>query len=63
MGCPQPDRESEGGGWGGAGLGVKVEELIVLIFWGSRSTLRLATQVPGKINLLVNFCSSSTSEC
>ena len=49
-----------GRGWGGSGMGVKAEELIVLIIWSSISTLRLAARVSGKKNLPVNCHFTST---
>ena len=51
-----------GRGWGGAGLEVEAEELIVLLCWGSSSTLRLDTRVSGKIVLPVNCCFASTPD-
>ena len=49
-------------GWSGAGLEVEAEELIVLLGWGSRSTLRLATRASCKLDLLVNCCFASTPD-
>ena len=50
----------EGNVWGCSGLGVKAEELMVLLGLGSSSTLQLATWFSGKINLPVNCCFAST---
>ena len=59
-GVPSAGTWVGGRSWGGDGLGVKAEELIVLLRWGSISTLRLAMRVLGKINLLVNCRFAST---
>ena len=48
--------------WGCDGLGVEAEELMLLLGWGSSSTLRLAMQVLGKLNLLVNCRFASTHD-
>ena len=43
-----------------AGLGVEAEHFIVLLGWGSRSTLRLATQVLVQLDLPFDCCFAST---
>ena len=62
-GMPSAGPWVKGRGWSGVVMGVEAEELIVLLFWSSSSTLRSATQVLGQINLRVNCRSTSTTDC
>ena len=48
---------------GYAGLGFKAEEFMVLLGWGSRSTLLLAKQVLGKLDLPFNYRFASNPDC
>ena len=61
-GVPSAGPWVEGRVLGCAGLRVEAEELMVLSGWVSRSTLLLAMQVHGKLDLPVNCCFASTPE-